>query len=283
MSWVITTDFAAYDATAGAFVRSRPARHTVQLTVAERIRHQGPDAFGERAPEFGWWTDENGAIGAAVLRTPPYPVLLTALPDRSVVPLARAFALRDPGLSGATGPDGAVRAFSAAWQAATGARIVEHRKAERLYRLGELTAPPPAAGQAGRLAEAADRDLLTDWYEAFARDIGEPQPHRADRAVEDRMTYGGLSLWEAAGRPVSMAGRTRAVAGMVRVAPVYTPEALRGRGYAAAATAAVCRSALAEGVREVLLFTDLGNPTSNALYLRLGFRPVADHRRVRFV
>ena len=63
---------------------------------------------------------------------------------------------------------------------------------------------------------------------------------------------------------------------MVRVAPVYTPPEMRGRGYAGAATAAVSQAALDAGVREVVLYTDLANPTSNALYQRLGYRPVED-------
>jgi predicted GNAT family acetyltransferase len=41
-------------------------------------------------------------------------------------------------------------------------------------------------------------------------------------------------------------------------------------------TAAVSKAALDAGAAEVLLFTDLANPTSNALYQRLGYRPVAD-------
>ncbi len=63
---------------------------------------------------------------------------------------------------------------------------------------------------------------------------------------------------------------------MVRVGPVYTPPELRGRGYAGAATAAVSQAALGAAVREVVLYTDLANPTSNALYERLGYRPVED-------
>lgn len=73
-----------------------------------------------------------------------------------------------------------------------------------------------------------------------------------------------------------MAGVTPVVAGQVRIAPVYTPAHLRGRGYAGAATAAVTRAVLASGIREVLLFTDLANPTSNSLYQRIGYRPVAE-------
>jgi predicted GNAT family acetyltransferase len=75
---------------------------------------------------------------------------------------------------------------------------------------------------------------------------------------------------------VSLAGVTRPAAGQVRVGPVYTPPEHRGRGFGAAVTAAVTASALAAGVAEVLLFTDLANPTSNALYARLGFVPLAD-------
>ncbi|MBO0809529.1 MAG: GNAT family N-acetyltransferase, partial [Actinobacteria bacterium] len=54
------------------------------------------------------------------------------------------------------------------------------------------------------------------------------------------------------------------------------------RGFAAAVTAAVSRAALAAGAQEVLLFTDLANPTSNALYQRLGYRPVSDYVSLAF-
>ncbi len=94
--------------------------------------------------------------------------------------------------------------------------------------------------------------------------------------VDERLGYRGLTLWEADGVSVSLAGLTRTVAGMVRVGPVYTPPELRGRGYASAATVTVSQAALNAGVREVVLYTDLANPTSNALYQRLGYRPVED-------
>ncbi len=79
-----------------------------------------------------------------------------------------------------------------------------------------------------------------------------------------------------------MAGHTREVAGMVRVAPVYTPPGLRTRGYAAAVTAAVSRAVRDAGATDVVLFTDLDNPTSNALYQRLGYRPIHDRVRLSF-
>jgi predicted GNAT family acetyltransferase len=103
--------------------------------------------------------------------------------------------------------------------------------------------------------------------------------------VSSRLAYGGQFLWETAGQsgePVATAARTPVVGGMARVAPVYTPPEHRGKGYGGAVTVAVSRDALEAGAREVVLFTDLANPTSNALYQRLGYRPVSDRHLLLF-
>jgi predicted GNAT family acetyltransferase len=47
-------------------------------------------------------------------------------------------------------------------------------------------------------------------------------------------------------------------------------------------TAAVSQAALDAGAAEVVLYTDLANPTSNSLYQRLGYRPVEDRVVLRF-
>ena len=59
------------------------------------------------------------------------------------------------------------------------------------------------------------------------------------------------------------------------IGPVFTPPELRGHGYATTAVADLTRSLLAAGHR-VCLFTDQANPTSNAIYAGLGYRPVVD-------
>ena len=94
---------------------------------------------------------------------------------------------------------------------------------------------------------------------------------------------GRIWLWEAQdATPVSLAGRTATAIGVARVAPVYTPPEARRRGYGAAITAACTADALQRDAEHVVLFTDLANPTSNSIYQRIGFRPVADRRVVRF-
>src|SRR4029077_6586526 len=93
-------------------------------------------------------------------------------------------------------------------------------------------------------ATETDSDLVARWFEAFAREVGDPPGQDHSRAAAARLAYGGITVWEVGGVPVSVAGQTRAVAGMVRLGPVYTPPELRGHGYAGAATAVVSQAAL---------------------------------------
>ncbi len=100
--------------------------------------------------------------------------------------------------------------------------------------------------------------------------------------VDDRLGHDGIVVWEREnGTPVAMATLTRRVAGTVRVAFVYTPPEHRRRGYAAGVTAAAGDRALAAGAEAVALFTDVANPTTNALYQRLGYRPLGDRVALR--
>lgn len=114
------------------------------------------------------------------------------------------------------------------------------------------------------------------WHRAFAEDTGQ-SADRAERLVDDRTAAGCLTLWEGGeGEVVSMAAVSPRVAGTVRVTVVHTPPEHRGHGFAAGVTAEAGRQARDAGAREVLLFTDLANPTSNGVYQRIGYRPVAD-------
>jgi hypothetical protein len=86
------------------------------------------------------------------------------------------------------------------------------RMRQRLCRLDTLVSPSPAPVGAARRATPDDRELLLAWYEAFSAEIGEPGIV-VSRVVDDRIGYGGLTLWEAEGAAVSMAAVTRIIAG----------------------------------------------------------------------
>jgi GNAT superfamily N-acetyltransferase len=273
MAWVISDSMTEYATSAGGLLRGQPAENTVLLGVMETLRARGAAAFGGAAL-FGWWAEPDGIVTAACLHTPPWPVVLTSMPEEYAAALAPVLAGRGRAVPGVNGDTATAAAFATAWERATGATVTRHME-QRLYQLGQLRPPPPPPGRP-RVAGEADRELLIGWYDAFHREAHAAGPSRGASGVDDRLSYGGLTLWEAGGEPVSMAGLTRPAAGQVRVGPVYTPPARRGRGYGGAVTAAVSQAALDAGAAEVLLFTDLANPTSNALYQRLGYQAVAD-------
>ena len=284
MGWVTTGDAAEFLAEAGSYLRAERARNTVLLTVAESARvdptHHVPDTGSDKRPLYGWWTPDNGAVGGAFLHTPPFPVLLSAVPLAAAAELA-AKTLAGRPLSGVNGYDEVAAAFAAAWADGTGGQVMVHMRM-RLYRLVGLVWPDPAPAGAPRTAGDSDAALLTDWVTAFASEVREAEGADHAAAVRERLSYGGLTLWETDAGPVSLASRTRQVAGMVRVGPVYTPPWSRGHGYGSAATAEVSRAALAEGADEVLLYTDLANPVSNSIYQRIGYREVEDRLALWF-
>ena len=278
MGWTLTDSLDLFSTEAGPFLAARPVENSVPRTICGTLRRRGPDVYGEGRPEFGWWRpDTGGEVAAAYLRTPPYPPLLT----RGTPEAARDLALLlDAPLPGARGDAEAVRAFGRTWRERTGVEPRVDREM-RLYRLGTLVPRTPAPAGRARVAGPADRELLLRWQEAFARDVGDPLGGSA-AILDDALAHGGRTLWEVDGVPVAMAGSTLPQDGAVRVVAVYTPAELRGRGYAGAVTVAVSAAARDAGAREVLLFADLANPTSNALYRRLGYVPVRDHLSLTF-
>ena len=170
------------------------------------------------------------------------------------------------------GPVASVTAFieasGAKWKKGMEQRIYELREVERLT---------PTLG-AHRLAGPDDRAVLTDWVSSFFQEAtSEPFSREAIQRVNDQLIAdGALHVWEDQGRLVACTAAVGPTPHGIRLNRVYTPPELRGRGYATALVAAVCRYLLEGGRRFVLLHTDLANPTSNRLYMRIGFRPVGD-------
>jgi len=275
MTWTVTASLDEFLAAAEDHLRSEPVLNTVPLTVLSSLRHSGLSAYGDRPPAFGWHESPDGTIDCTFLQTGPFPMLLSALPPGSAASLIEA--LRGgPGLPAAANvPELAEARFLTAWTTATGGTGTA-RMRSRLHRLAGLVPPDPAPAGTARVAGPDDRDLLVRWHEDFASEAESAAGENAARTVDDRLSHGGLMLWEADGEPVAMAGSTRAVAGVVRIAGVYTPPAHRRHRYGGAITAAASQAAQDAGAAAVVLSTDLANPTSNALYARLGYQPVAD-------
>ncbi|MER5635902.1 GNAT family N-acetyltransferase [Kitasatospora sp. NPDC002227] len=276
MTWKLSSSPDEFEAEAGAFLRAYPAENTVLLTLTHNLRREGANVYGDAPARFGWWRRKPGApVAGAFVQTPPFPVRLGTMAPENAAALARRLHAEGVELPGVGGGASQARAFAQAWTEASGGTATV-RAEERLYALGALTPPErPPAGRA-RVAGAADRELLVEWFGAFTEEIPVSAPADHGPRVDRGLAHGGLLIWEDGGEPVSFAGFSPVLGGMSRVAPVYTPKQLRGRGYASAVTAAATEAAQRAGAEQVLLYTDLANPTSNSIYQKIGYRPVED-------
>jgi predicted GNAT family acetyltransferase len=280
VSWTITGAIDEFLAEAGEFLRADPARNTIILSVTDTLTNTARSP-GADQPIFGWWRAEPGVVRAAFMHTPPSPAFLSSADSRAAADLAGRLAAAGRALNGINAEPQAADAFAAAWRDRTGEAAEVHTRM-RLHRLDRLVPPDQAPGGAPRAAGDRDRRLLTEWFEAFDREIDNAAERDHAAVVGERLSRGGLTLWEVDDAPVSMAGVTPVIHRMARIAPVYTPPSRRGRGYAGALTAAVSRAALDAGATDVVLYTDLANPVSNSVYRRIGYRPVQDRLVLEF-
>lgn len=270
--WHLTEDLDDFLAGGGEFLRSRPALHTSPLTVMERLRTRGSAEYGDEATLFGR-LERAGKVDATFYRLPSRGLAPTSLTIEQADTLAAHLAALGHSLPYVTADQNTATAFAEAWQRHTGVTS-KLRVRLHLYRLGTLTPPEPFPEGHARVAGEEDHAQVVYWCHEFAVAVDEVLPASwADTRFADKH----FTFWETVdGTPVSVAGSTAKIGDMVRVDPVYTPPHLRGRGYAAAVTTEVTRAALATGAKEVVLFTDPGNPTSNALYQRLGYVRISD-------
>jgi GNAT superfamily N-acetyltransferase len=271
-------------AVAEPLLTADPVDNTITITVLNRLLRGM--SYGPDAPILVTVHAEDGdrLLGAA-MSTPPHPLCVTALPEDTMPEVIAVLRAAKVQLPGAQGQRDRVETFVRLWTADPALRS-ELVMRERLYRLDLLTPPAGIPGTAD-LATTGDIPLLADWRRAFSAEALANSGATLLDAVEQTrssLAAGSANLfWRVDGEPVALAVVGSPNAGMSRIGPVYTPPAHRGHGYGSAVTAVAGRWALAQGAGHVVLFTDLANPTSNSIYQKIGFRPVADQLKVDFV
>lgn len=268
MRLTLTRDAGELVARAQQFLGARMERN-ILATVAGNAAERGYQGL------FAYGVDDREEVGYAALRTPPWPLLTSELPSPADANAVVAGWLEhDPDVPGVSGPPATARAIARAWTDASGCETRRSRS-EAIHALSEVRDPPRPATGTLRAATGEERALVIGWLHAFndeVRDgVGEPE-----QLLNDRATGGGVFVWDDGGQPVCLVGCSPAVNRVARVAPVYTPPDLRGRGYAGTAVAALSRRLLEGGAERCMLYTDLANPTSNKIYADVGYVRFAD-------
>ena len=276
MKVFFTRDAAEFAERAGDFLTGRPIEHNVLATVLATLQ----PADRRDAPLFGWVeAGGSGGVSGAAIRTPPRPLLASAMTGAAADALMPRLLEVDPVLPGVNGPQPAASYLAEAWRRCAGG-TVELGMSQAIYWVAKVNTPPrPPLGRP-RPAEPSDRDLLVEWAHAFSRDAGAPAVN-VESEIERRLLDGRLFVWDD-DRVVSMVGTGPPVAGVVRLGPVYTPPEARRHGYATALVADVSGRALAAGASKCMLYADLANPTSNSIYQAVGYRRSNDAREYRF-
>jgi len=262
---------------AEAFLLAHEAEHCLMVGICSTLIQQP----GYYTNPYLALVEEDEEIVAAALRTPPFNLALSMIPNEKLANEALALLAPDvravyPALPGVIGPAALSRAFAEEWQRNTGQAYHPSLK-QRIYRLDTVIPVRDVPGTLRRAAEA-DRVLLVQWMAAFHHEaLGDREPLDAERWVDAALhsSVRTAYLWED-GAPVSLVGHTGPTPHGMRIGPVYTPPDLRGHGYASAATAAVSQLLLDGGRQFCFLFTDLSNPTSNSIYQKIGYQPVID-------
>jgi GNAT superfamily N-acetyltransferase len=274
-------DVASFLRAAGPVLLADEARHNLVFGICSTLA-DSPGMY----PVFHLWTVEDGGhvVGAATM-TPPFN-LLVAKPVRAdalefVAGRLHGLGLELPGVTGAL-PEADL--FADAWERLTGARR-RLQMAQGIYRARSARVPEGVPGDV-RAAGEGDRELLAEWLRAFqAEAVPEgPLTGSAEEVVDRRLSGaagGGFVLWEDL-EPVSVAGFGGRTPSGIRVGPVYTPPRFRRRGYAGALVAHLTRRLLGQGVDYCFLYTDLANPTSNRIYVDVGYELVCESAQYAF-
>jgi len=253
---------------ARGFLVAEPAHHNLLLTILETsIEFSLGGTF--------WLVRDDTAVVGFGLESPAgMGAVLAPMPASMARELAETIAISLPRVQSEAGT---AAAFAGAWtqRHSLGAEA----EGGRFYALGPAVHAVADAPGRLRLAERSDRPKLVEWTIAFGGETETFSAH-AEQVVDLALAREQLWVWDDRG-PVSMSGASKATAGVARVQRVYTPPELRGRGYATACVEHQSRLLVERGLGCVL-YTQLSNPTSNAIYQRIGYRPIAETLAYRF-
>ncbi len=151
----------------------------------------------------------------------------------------------------------------------------------RLKTVNDLSLVP------GTLEKANDKDTgtIVQWmlnFEEDANTFPKQSSEQIQQSVRARIASGNFYKWVDKDVMVSVAALVRKTKQLGFIGYVYTPEALRGKGYASSCVQQLSKQILQEGMQYCGLFTDQQNPTSNHIYRKIGYVPITEFSDIAF-
>ena len=258
-------------AVAEEFLLSRAVLHNLVLTIVDtRLVQPEPGRY--------WVVFRDSQVVGLALQSPlTFPALLVPMEADVAAALVDAIADRGIMLPGVNGEVATAASFAGRWTERRRSGAVP-MQAFRIYQLAGLNEIASVGGKL-RKGDYSDRNLAVSWLQKF---YTETHMHSVDAEsfIDAALAGERLWLWDSGGT-VAMAVSSKPIAGVIRISAVYTPKEHRGCGYAGACVHAVSSLLTNAGYR-CILYTDLGNPTSNSIYRKIGYKAVGEAILYRF-
>jgi uncharacterized protein len=222
-----------------------------------------------------------GEVEFVMVQTPPHNLVICGN-ETAVDSMVKWLKENNVTIPGVVGCRPLVEKFAEAWKQETNSQAQIFMN-QRIYKLETLKEFPR---RKGRLCYATEDDiaLAAYWTECFHNEALEPiEKEQAEEFTKNEIKSNRIFFWrDENGVPVSMAKRARESENGVVVSLVYTPDEYKKQGYATTCVGALSEWLLKEGFKFCSLYTDLDNPVSNSIYMKVGYEPVADSVEYRF-
>ncbi|MBS4194364.1 GNAT family N-acetyltransferase [Lederbergia citri] len=147
---------------------------------------------------------------------------------------------------------------------------------QRIYELTKVKKEADTNGKL-RLVTMEDLSVVKQWVYLFCEEADEKisleeSEEKAIAIIKNERMY----AWETDGRIVTMACISRPTRTNICISLVFTPLENRKKGFASSCVSALSQLMLDKGYKTTSLYTDLDNPTSNKIYMEIGYEPIMD-------
>ncbi len=258
------------------YLEQNESLNNLMLGICNRIKNN-PSYYSD--VYMATVKDNDELILAAVMTIPQKLVVYSSVNecDRAIELLLEDLLNRNINIPGVVGPKELAKRVCHIWNKYMNCNVKLEMNM-RVYELREVNKDVIGKGIL-RLAEEDDLEFVAQGIYEFERDAEltdltdmEKCYERAKIKILEKTVF----LWEDDGKVVSMAAKARPIQNGITVNLVYTPKDLRNKGYATSCVASLSGQLLNSGYKFCSLFTDLANPTSNSIYMKIGYQPVGD-------
>lgn len=259
------------------FLLQKEVVNNLPLGVLNRLVKNENDVETDFTPYFAT-VEEDGKVRFVMVMTPPKNLIIYGEDEchsEIIETVVRYLKQTKTHIPGVIGPRKTAEHFAKVWAEHNNGHLRMNME-QRIYKLEKVNRIRRSQGNM-RPAVQSDLALVSDWIQAFSEAAMEPVAREeADEHAEKVVNQGVLHLWEHERKAVSMASQSRSTKHCAVVSLVYTPPEFEKKGYATTCVADLSQSLLDKGYKFCSLYTDLSNPTSNGIYMKIGYEPVED-------